>query len=74
VIDIEGNSRPVNRPPAQHLLQIAEQLKLALGTKVDLKQMAKGRGRITIHFTSHEEFDRLRAILSGQPDSFPKAI
>jgi ParB family chromosome partitioning protein len=47
---------------------------LALGTKVDLKQMAKGRGRITFHFTSHEEFDRLRAILSGQPDSFPKAI
>ncbi len=74
VIDSEGNSRPVKRPPAQHLLQIAEQLKLALGTKVDLKQTAKGRGRITIHFKNHEEFDRLRAILSGQPDSFPKAI
>ena len=74
VIDAEGNSRPVKRPPAQHLLQIEEQLKLALGTKVDLKQTAQGRGRITIHFQSHEEFERLRAILTGQPDSFPKAI
>lgn len=74
VIDSEGNSHPVKRQPAQHLLQIAEQLKLALGTKVDLKQTAKGRGRITIHFNSHEEFDRLRAILSGESESYPEAM
>jgi ParB family chromosome partitioning protein len=74
VIDSEGNSRPVKRSPAQHLVQIEEQLKLALGTKVDLKQTAKGRGRITIHFTSHEEFERLRAILTGNSGSYPEAI
>ena len=40
-----------------------ERLRLALGTKVDLKQTAKSRGRITIHFTNHEEFERLQALL-----------
>lgn len=75
LVDTDGTSRPVQRPVAQHLLQIEEQLKLALGTKVDLKQGAKGRGKITIHFGSHEEFDRLRAILSGGGSgSFPEAI
>ena len=44
-----------------------------LGTKVDLKQTAKGRGRITIHFNNPEEFERLRAILSGEDGSFSEA-
>jgi ParB family chromosome partitioning protein len=43
-----------------------EQLKLSLGTKVEIKQSAKGRGRITLHFACHEEFERLRAVLSQQ--------
>ena len=53
--------------PSEHLSQLEEQLRLALGTKIDLKQSAKGKGRITIHFANLDEFDRLRAILAGQP-------
>ena len=53
--------------------EIEEQLRLALGTKVDLRQTVKGRGRITIHFKNHGEFDRLRAILCGEGESFREA-
>ncbi|TWU28435.1 ParB/RepB/Spo0J family partition protein [Bythopirellula polymerisocia] len=56
-----------------HLTQLEEQLRLALGTKVDLKQSAKGKGKITIHFASHEEFDRLRELLSGSEVPYREA-
>jgi ParB family chromosome partitioning protein len=73
LVDAQGNTRPAPRSPSQHLLQIEDQLKLALGAKVDLKQTAKGRGRITIHFKNLEEFERLRAILCGDDDSMFEA-
>lgn len=73
VVDSQGNTRPAKRSPSEHLLQMEQQLKLALGTKVDLKQTAKGRGKITIHFNNLEEFERLRAILSGEDGSFSEA-
>jgi ParB family chromosome partitioning protein len=73
LVDARGNARPAPRSPSQHLLQMQDQLKLALGTKVDLKQTAKGRGRITIHFKNLEEFERLRTILCGEDDSMFEA-
>ncbi|HEX6961360.1 MAG TPA: ParB/RepB/Spo0J family partition protein [Lacipirellula sp.] len=66
IVDAEGNSRRSPLQPGQHLREMQEQLSKALGTKVEIKQSAKGRGRITVHFTSHEEFDRLRALLAQQ--------
>ena len=38
---------------------------MMLGTRVDISQTSRGRGRITIHFTSIEEFDRLRQLLAN---------
>jgi hypothetical protein len=32
---------------------------------VDLSQTAKGRGKITIHFKNHDEFERLRQLLNA---------
>jgi ParB family chromosome partitioning protein len=32
---------------------------MALGTKVDIKQSNQGRGKIVLHFTSNDEFERL---------------
>lgn len=72
IVDAEGNSRPSPLQPGQHLRDLEEKLRLALGTKVDLKQSAKGKGRITIHFASHEEFERLQGVLTsggGQTES-----
>jgi ParB family transcriptional regulator, chromosome partitioning protein len=64
IVDAEGNSRPSPLQPGQHIRDMEEQLSLAMGAKVEIKQSAKGRGRITIHFASHEEFDRLRSSLN----------
>jgi ParB family chromosome partitioning protein len=64
IVDAEGNSRPSPIQPGQHLREMEQQLSLALGTKVDIKQSAKGKGRITVHFASHEEFERLKGLLA----------
>jgi ParB family chromosome partitioning protein len=45
---------------------LQQDLKSALGTKVQIKPGAKERGQIVIHYGSHAEFDRLREILVGQ--------
>jgi len=50
---------------SDQLASLERDLKMALGTRVDISQTSRGRGRITIHFTSVEEFDRLRQVLSN---------
>ncbi|MEX0613916.1 MAG: ParB/RepB/Spo0J family partition protein, partial [Pirellulales bacterium] len=65
IVDAEGNSRPVSRPQNEQIGSLEQELRTALGTKVDLSQTAKGRGRITIHFKNHEEFSRLRQLLTA---------
>jgi ParB family chromosome partitioning protein len=64
IIDAEGNSRPVANPRNEQIAFLAQELSIALGTKVDVHQTAKGRGRITVHFKNHDEFARLRQLLS----------
>lgn len=65
IVDEEGNSRPIERPRSEQLAALEQELRAALGTKVALTQTAKGRGKITIHFSNHDEFARLRQILTG---------
>jgi ParB family chromosome partitioning protein len=65
IVDAEGNSRPVPRPRNEQLAALEQELRTALGARVDLTQTAKGRGRITIQFKNHEEFSRLRKLLSA---------
>jgi ParB family chromosome partitioning protein len=65
IVDAEGNSRPVEKPRNEQIAFLAQELSTALGTKVDLTQTAKGRGRITIHFKSQDEFSRLRQALTA---------
>jgi ParB family chromosome partitioning protein len=60
VVGGDGVSRPAASTKSEHLSSMEQQMRLALGTKVDLRQTAKGRGRITIHFKSSEEFERLK--------------
>jgi len=66
VVSADDGTKIAKPSPSEHLLQIEEQLRLAMGTKVDLRQSAKGRGRITIHFKNNQEFERLKAILCGE--------
>jgi ParB family chromosome partitioning protein len=55
--------KPVRRTRDQ-AAALEQEFRLALGTKVDIKQKAGGRGQIVVHFTSHEEFERLREYLA----------
>jgi ParB family transcriptional regulator, chromosome partitioning protein len=45
---------------------LEKELRIALGTKVEVRQGSRGRGRIVVHFTNHEEFERLRHLLVDQ--------
>ena len=67
VVGADGSSHAAKpQTGGRHLSQMEERLRLALGTKVDLKQTTKGRGRITIHFKNHEEFERIQQILIAE--------
>lgn len=67
-VDGRDTLRPPARPKttkSKITATFEQQLKLALGTRVDVRSTAKGRGRIVIHFTNNAEFERLLATLSG---------
>lgn len=48
------------RLTSEHIASLEQEFRAALGTKVKITHSARGRGKVTIFFTSHEEFDRLR--------------
>lgn len=50
------------RPSAPHIRELEDQLKLALGTEVIVRERKRG-GRIIIDFKSHQQFERLLTAL-----------
>ncbi|MEM8947566.1 MAG: ParB/RepB/Spo0J family partition protein [Planctomycetota bacterium] len=64
VVGADGTTIPAKpQSVSAHVSQLEDQLRLQLGTKVDLKQNAKGKGKMTIHFQNLEEFERIQQIL-----------
>ena len=64
----EGAIKPLKPKPSSRSKQTAgleQQLRLALGTKVDIRSSGKGRGKIVVHFANADEFERLLQYLSG---------
>lgn len=57
------------RPKSEHLASLEQKLRLALGTKVEVRAGARGRGRVIVHFNDHEEFERIMAYLINPPTS-----
>lgn len=45
--------------PTNHVKSLAEQLTSALGTKVEIRLQGKERGRVVVHFTSNDQFERI---------------
>lgn len=67
IVDHDDDA-PIAKPKVtrgKHAASLEQQLRLALGTKVDIRQSAKSRGKIIIHFANTEEFDRLFNHLQG---------
>jgi ParB family chromosome partitioning protein len=60
-----ANSRK-KRPKDNQLAALEQQMKMGLGTKVEIQRTSRGRGKIVVHFTSLEEFDRLHSQFCGK--------
>ena len=75
VVDENGESHPANssrrRSRSRQMASLEQEFKTALGTKVQISQTAKGKGKIVIHFANHDEFDRIRGQLTQ--GSLPQA-
>jgi ParB family transcriptional regulator, chromosome partitioning protein len=62
---VAGKTSRPTRGRNQNLAALEQELRESLGTKVSIRQSAQGRGQIAIQFTSRDEFDRLRSLLSS---------
>ena len=51
--------------PSDQLAALEQELRVALGSKVEIRQTSRGRGRIVVHFANHDEFERIRECLAG---------
>ncbi len=63
VVGSEPPSRRSKRKVSEHIVTLEQELRSALGTKVEIRQRAAGRGQIVIHFANPDEFERLRDLL-----------
>jgi len=57
------------RTTDRQIESLQQELKQALGTKVQIKQGTRQRGQIVVHYSNHAEFERLRDILLGLDSS-----
>lgn len=63
---VTAKPRATRPKKSQQLASLEQELRHALGTRVDVRLGKGERGRIVIHFGSHEEFDRLRSYLADE--------
>ena len=59
-------SRQKRKPVSPHIEAMQQELRMVLGTKVEIKSSARSRGKITIHFSDAEEFERIRDLLADK--------
>ncbi|MGQ9604867.1 MAG: ParB/RepB/Spo0J family partition protein [Thermogutta sp.] len=74
VVGRDGKATPARPAANEHLEALEQQFRAALGSKVVLSHNGRGRGKIVIHFRSHEEFERIRTHICGQGDVAADAI
>ncbi|MDX1945825.1 MAG: ParB/RepB/Spo0J family partition protein [Pirellulaceae bacterium] len=53
------------RTTSEQIASLEQEFRHALGTKVEIKANARGRGKLIIHFADHDAFDHLREHLTG---------
>ena len=64
---VTGGSNPFQ------IARLEQELKQALGTKVDIREKAGGKGKIVIHFNNRDEFQRLLAQLDNRETELRRA-
>ena len=45
---------------------LQQEFRMALGTRIEIKKNNRGRGRIVVHFSNNEEFERIRVQLTDR--------
>ncbi len=70
ILEMSGERKSKSkRTESDQVASLEQELRIALGTKIEIRQTKKGRGRIVVHFSDHDEFDRLRALLNGSAEA-----
>ncbi len=59
-----GTGARTARTYSDHIASLEQEFRAALGTRVDIRRNSRGRGKLIVHFTGHDEFDRLRRLLT----------
>jgi ParB family chromosome partitioning protein len=65
-VPFEGGSsrgKPAETPLSNHIRDLQQQLREILGTKVDIRLKGKESGRLIVHFSSNDEFERVVGFL-----------
>ena len=66
ILPFAGNAQPTpGRAKSDQVVSLEQELRRMLGTKIEIRRSARGRGRIVVHFSSADEFERLFDVLSG---------
>jgi ParB family chromosome partitioning protein len=60
------------RTQTEQITSLEQEFRHALGLKVEIRANVKGKGKLTIHFQNHEEFDSLRAQLTNAFGNSPR--
>lgn len=61
---VSNGTRQKRKPVPPHIEAMQQELRMVFGTKIEIKSSARQRGKITIHFSDGEEFERIRAMLT----------
>jgi ParB family chromosome partitioning protein len=59
----DGKPNSQGAPATNHVRELERQLRELLGTKVDIRLKGKESGRVIVHFTSNDEFERIVGFL-----------
>ena len=70
VVGCDGTTSRPRRLKSEHIAALEQELRIALGTKVKITHTSRGRGKVVIHFASHQEFERLRQHICGPGPSY----
>ena len=73
VIGFDGTSSRPRRPRSEHLAALEQEFRVALGTQVKITHTRGGRGKLVIHFASHDEFERLRRHICDPDQTLPRS-
>ena len=66
-------TRAKARAKSEQISALEQTLKRQFGTKIEINQTSRGRGRIVIHFANVQEFERLRAMMESGSGNASKA-